>query len=763
MIKNKENIRKRYLDLLIVVSILNILNFSVFSLSALAEENETIAAKRRVKIMERVTVIGTQDRREEIAGSASIVKKETLERYQHTDVHRALQEVPGVIVQEEDGHGLRPNIAIRGGRSNRSADITLMEDNILTGPAPYSAPEAYYFPQMDRMESLEIIKGSGAVKYGPRTTNGILNMVTKTIPGKKQADFVAETGSYGTNRAGFNGGMNHGDIGFMLNAVHKETDGFKDLDFIGGNTGYNVQDVLGKFRLNTDSAADRYQELEIKLGLYDEISNETYLGLTAADFRASPNRRYGASQRDQMNNTAWQAAATHFIELTPQTNLTSSLYHNEVDRNWYRLNAVRIGGVRRDIATIFNDPTANAAYVSALQAANSGAEFIQRDNDRSYFAQGFQSALATEFALGDTKNKFEIGGRYHQDEEDRYQREDIYNMADGQMTLVSVGTAGAAGNRVQYADSYSVFVQNELSWQRWTFTPGLRFEHITLGRDDYGASDPGRTGAALTNFENILNVFIPGAGVTYAVAPEWKLIGGVHKGFAPPGVPNNIAEAAFTEEEESVNYELGARYKASNLSGEVIGFLNDYSNLLGRDSFSSGGGGSGDTFNGGEVQVHGLEASISYDAAAAAGFSKNYRLPLAATYTHTRSEFKNSFASSFSEWGNVQSGFELPYMPHHQLYLSSGFESDLFGISFGGKYVSDMRSVAGRGPIADNRLVKSHWVFNLAGEYKINDQLSGFVTVDNLFDKTYTAALRPAGYRPGMPMTAMAGVKIALW
>ena len=52
---------------------------------------------------------------------------------------------------------------------------------------------------------------------------------------------------------------------------------------------------------------------------------------------------------------------------------------------------------------------------------------------------------------------------------------------------------------------------------------------------------------------------------------------------------------------------------------------------------------------------------------------------------------------------------------------------------------------------------------NATCEYKITTQVSGFATIDNLFDETYTAALRPAGYRPGMPMTAMAGVKIALW
>jgi Fe(3+) dicitrate transport protein len=161
--------------------------------------------------------------------------------------------------------------------------------------------------------------------------------------------------------------------------------------------------------------------------------------------------------------------------------------------------------------------------------------------------------------------------------------------------------------------------------------------------------------------------------------------------------------------------------------------------------------------------VYGLEAGLGYDAAQVVGMNERYRVPLSAVYTHTRSEFRNSFASSFAEWGNVQSGFELPYMPHHQIYLSAGLETDEWGISLGGKYVGDMRSVAGRGPIPQNRLVEERWVFDLAGEYKVTDQVSAFATVENLFDETYVAALRPAGYRPGMPLTAMAGLKLALW
>ncbi len=721
-------------------------------------------SKNRAKVLERVTVIGTQDRRQEIPGSASIVDRETFDRYQYTDVNRALREVPGVVIQEEDGYGLRPNISIRGGRSNRSADITLMEDSILTGPAPYAAPEAYYFPQMDRMESLEVIKGTGSIKYGPRTTNGVLNMITKPIPSSKQADFMAEYGSYGSFRTGVTTGTTVDNYGVMLNAFHKQTDGFKDIDFIGGDTGYNVEDYLGKFRVTTKPGAEYYQEVEMKFGYYDEISDETYLGLTNSDFYTSPHRRYAASQLDQMDANAWQSAATHFIELTPDLDLTTTLYHNTVDRTWYRLNGVSLGGTRRDIGVIFSNQAANAAYIDALRDEDgNGATFHQRSNAREYFSQGIQSTLAAKYGLGETKNKIEIGTRIHRDEEDRFQNEDMFNLQNGSAVVTSSTIPGSAGNRIQSANSWSGFVQNEMQWRGFTFTPGVRFEKINLKREEFASTDSNRTGNGLAVFENDLLVWIPGAGLSYDIDKNIKLLAGVHKGFAPPGVPGNSNEAAFSREEESINYEIGSRYNSGPFAAEAFAFMTKYDNLLGRDTFSSGGTGTGDVFNGGKVDLHGLELAGSYDAGSFFGLKKGYSLPIRANYTYTKSEFKNSFNSSFEEWGNVISGDELPYLPNNQFYISGGVETPDWGASIGGKYVGEARSKAGNGAIPEAQLVEAHWVFDAAGEYKITKNIRGFATVDNIFDEEYIAALRPAGARPGMPLTAMAGIKVSLW
>ena len=104
----------------------------------------TTFADDRVNLIEEVVVIGSKDEIRKIAGSGDLIDEEELDRMDYTDLNQILSSIPGVYFREEDGFGLRPNIGIRGATTDRSQKITMMEDGILIGPAPYSAPAAYY-------------------------------------------------------------------------------------------------------------------------------------------------------------------------------------------------------------------------------------------------------------------------------------------------------------------------------------------------------------------------------------------------------------------------------------------------------------------------------------------------------------------------------------------------------------------------------------------------------------------------------------------
>ncbi len=114
--------------------------------------------------IEEMTIIGDREDAANTAGSAQVLDSEELEKYAFADVQQILRAVPGVSVQLEDGYGLRPNLSIRGTATERSGRITLLEDNVLIAPAPYSAPSAYYFPTAGRMHQVEVLKGSAAIK-----------------------------------------------------------------------------------------------------------------------------------------------------------------------------------------------------------------------------------------------------------------------------------------------------------------------------------------------------------------------------------------------------------------------------------------------------------------------------------------------------------------------------------------------------------------------------------------------------------------------
>lgn len=731
--------------------ILAIITITPFLTSAYAQDNPKDPKKEDYdqKIMERVMVIGSADNLQNIAGAATLIDKEQLEKYSYTDVNRVLRQVPGVNIQEEEGFGNRPNIGIRGGRSERSADITLMEDGVLIAPAPYASPSAYYFPRIARMESIEVRKGSSTIKFGPRTTSGVVNLISSSIPEQEEFNALLGFGSFQTFRSQVHYGNKVDQVGFVLDMGHENSEGFKTLNN-GADTGYSIQDIMGKLRFETDETARYYQSIELKVGATQEDSDETYLGLTQNDFNANPFQRYAASQLDNLKTNHQNYMIRHFIDFE-DFDLTTTIYHHDFERNWNRLRNVTVGGSTLNLSNALNS-TAHLNVLNGSTDVDGSAtdNLTFRQNNRRYDSQGIQSDLATEFETGSLKHSLEAGVRLHRDSEDRYQQEDQYAMNNGTVSLISVGQAGSQSNRLSRATAYAGYIYDQISYGDFTFSPGFRYEHIKFNRRDRNSGD-------IRN--NTVDAFVPGIGATYTLDSGTKIFGGIHKGFAPPS-PSSTTD----DVEESINYEAGIRHKNQYFNTEIVGFFNDYDNLLGECTLSSGCAGAtvGDQFNGGQVDAYGIEASLSTDFAPMMNFSET-ALPFLINYTYTKAEFQNSFTSNFDEWGSVTAGDELPYIPNHQFYVQAGIVEPSWEMNIGAKYVDQMRTVAGSGPIATGEGTDSHFVVDMSGEVDVAKNVRAFVSVNNLFDQEYVAARRPAGARPGQPRTVFGGIKISLY
>ena len=187
-----------------------------------------LAEEEPVPFLEEVTIVGSREDVRNMPGAAHVVGPGDLARFAYTDIQRMARQVPGVSIQVEDGFGLRPNISIRGVASERSGRITLLEDNVLIAPAPYSAPSAYYFPTAGRMHSFEVLKGPAAITQGPYTIGGAFNLLSTPIPSEMTGSVVAEGGQHGTWRLHATyGGSTDGDLGFLIETHQWGSDGYQ--------------------------------------------------------------------------------------------------------------------------------------------------------------------------------------------------------------------------------------------------------------------------------------------------------------------------------------------------------------------------------------------------------------------------------------------------------------------------------------------------------------------------------------------------------
>lgn len=698
-------------------------------------------------------ILGSKFKARNRTGSAYYISPEEIRRLGYTDINRMLKAVPGVNMYEEDGFGLRPNISLRGTKAERSERISIMEDGVLAAPAPYSAPAAYYFPNVARMEAIEVLKGSSQVQYGPFTTGGAINLVSTPIPNSFSGKANISYGSKNTFKSHTSVGSSWKHFGYMVEYLRYQSDGFKKYEDHAAK-GFKRNDIIAKIRVKTDHVKGVNHALELKFGYADENSDETYVGLSADDFKKTPFLRYVGSQMDKLKTDHRQWVATYLLTFSNKLKITTNAYYNYFHRNWYKLNDVRAGITskeKRSIADVLVDPETNIRYFDILTGKTDREEeaLLVRANNRTYRSRGIQTRAEYRFNLNEFFFDLEFGLRYHADEEDRFQWDDSYSMKNKKMVLFMEGIHGTNANRVTSANALAGYLLAKLRYDAWTVTAGLRYEDVDLLKKDYTKEDLARSGKVRIETPNHARVLIPGVGLHYQLMPAASVFFGIHKGFAPPSAE------LYQKPESSVNMELGTRVAIGNFRAELIGFYNNYSNMLGSDLAASGGAGTLEQFNVGEARVKGAEFLVQYQPLPK---NCNVRLPLQVSYTYTDTEIRNSFESH--SWGNVVRGDEIPYIFKHALNMQLGIECKWFYANIGARYNSDMRTSPGQGTIAEREKVPANLIFDASLNVFVNKYLTVRLNAINLTNRVYLTSRHPAGLRAGHPFGIYAGANV---
>ncbi|QKT04078.1 TonB-dependent siderophore receptor [Ectothiorhodospiraceae bacterium 2226] len=655
----------------------------------------------------RIDVIGGGEAVERTPGSAQVIQAETLERDQPVSTQDALRRVSGINVVETDGYGLFPRIGVRGLNPDMSKKVLLLEDGAPIALGPYTDPAAYYSPPVERMERIEVLKGSGSLRYGPSTIGGAINYVTKD-PSLEPGGAVTLRGgsdAFGSLMLDYGGTWDNASASVSL--LRKQGDGWRE------NSQFETNDLVLKsgFGMGPD------QFLGFKFTYYDSDQQATYLGLTQREFEE--NHLQNRAENDWINVRRYSFDVNHEWQLSPHLTWRTLVYTNQADRDWWRQSFAF------DAASGYNE----------LQDENAGRL-------RNFRVGGIDTRLEVAHQTFGVDNELDLGVRLHTETLDNQR-------VDGASATARSGTIRE--DDVRRADAAAVFAQNRFNLtERWAVTPGMRVETYeqrrTIHRWD-GIDQ--NTASASRNTE-----VIPGVGTTYRLADATTVFAGVHRGFAPPRVQDAIAndgEAADLEAERSTNYEIGVRGQLDRVRYEVAAFRYDFTNQLVQSS-EAGGTAATQLTNAGETLNQGIELSAGLPLFGGLAFDVNYTWVADAKLTSTR-----------IIGGVDREGNRLPYAPEHLLNATLSYTqgpwSGAVQASYVGEQYADFENT--EAPTADGRrgLIPSYTVWNLSAGYQVSGDTRLFGTVKNVFDEKYIASRAPQGIFPGMARQVMVGLE----
>jgi len=709
----------------------------------------TLRAQDALETLQPLTVVGSREAAFELPGSAAFEAAEEFRERGYTNIAQIAARVPGVYIRDEDGYGNFPNISLRGVEGSRSTKITMMEDGILTAPAPYSAPAAYYAPKAARMSGIEFLKGSSQIKYGPQTTGGVVNYLSTLFPDGQEPQFFSRL-TYGSNNTlflhswyGDSQQTQNGRVGYLLELHGESSDGYRKIDGSSRDTGFNLVEPMLKLFWEPDTALK--QRLEFKIGYTSFDANESYTGLTDADAKANPDRRYAASFNDQFESEHWRTYLKWIAEPSDSLRIESAVYYNSFDRTWDKLNAVAIPG-----STITNvgESMVTADGLALLQGTGPGS-LLYNKALREHEAFGWQNQANIRFETGALQHDLALGLRVHYDQQ---QGTNITTTYASNLTGSFNETARTAPTPItqQQALATAIYVEDAITIDKLTLRPGIRYEYLDLESSPFGAP-------SVSLDEQLI---MAGLGANYAITDIHSVFGGIYRGMSPA---NPSGYAAGTASEESLGFELGFRHQQDSLRAEIVGFFTDFDNLIAPEL--PGGAGNLPSLNGGAAEVWGIESLIEYDHAQANNWG--FGLPVYASLTYTNAEFANmnaQLANNAGTFAGGRNGNEIPYIPEWKLASGISWVTEKWRVNLDASYVSSMWGTGYNGdarttsnPTIIDGEIDSLLIFDLTGHYQLTDKVRLVGGIQNLFDERGAISRAPLGVRTNAPQTIFAG------
>lgn len=662
------------------------LSLGAVSLAAVAEEAVTESSANKVMpSIEVIRVKGEQQvHRFEETGSVILIDRAQIEQVQPLSTEDVLRRVPGINIKGEEETSIVANFGIRGLSAGESKSL-LLEDGVPVAPGLFIGNDRYFNTRIQRVESVEVLKGSASLRYGPSTIGGVVNYITKTPDDGVQLS--ARAGSFNMREMTLEAGAkNQSEDAFAgVVATKASSDGFMDK-------GYDMSDVMVKAGL----AISDKQKVGVKFSYHENEANISYRGLLLADYLNG--ERYNPAPDDWYLTDRTALDLNHEVILGNNAKLNTLVYWSETTRDYWRY----------DVNTAASNAAGRWVYTDTLTGNNRGFERLGIESRLSFDQQLFGYAAASEVGLRlmeEESNDTRIRATRAADRSGNNDR----HIVDS-----ATSVAGYAQSRIQLTDELAV-------------TPGLRIESYEQKRVILTDNN---NSAKTTNTE-----LLPGVGLTYELTAQAQLYGGVYRAFSPAS--NGVALDGLTDQqldgERSVNYELGLRGTAGAANYEVSAFYMNFANQVVTGNSDPNLSQS----NAGKTEHTGMEFLLGYE------LGGGFRVDTNATWVPT-SEFKSGVnaGNRIPYAPKILANLALSYTGEA---LSVALTAHHRGEQYADPTnIVDVPANAAGGIWGG--LLPAYTVYDLMAQYSVFDGFTVYGSVKNLADKQYISGLRQGIY-----------------
>ena len=620
-------------------------------------------------------------------GARTILDRQDFTANGSTSIKEALRQSPGVQVKDNAGTAgsdASLSIGVRGLASRFSPRTQILVDGVPLSFAPYGQPQLSLAPTgLGNIESIDVIRGAGSVRFGPQNVGGIINFNTRPIPKEfsSTAELTTEINKNGHlkfNPNFFIGDTNSEGLGFalMYSGVHGDS-------FLDNNNHTNISDILFKTAYDIDD----HQKISGHLHYYDAKADLPG-GLTEAEYDLNPylsTRNYDYMKGHRTDG--------------------SIKYSYQEENNSFEL------------LSYFTKTTRDAGITNI---ANQRYQIAPRN----YQVFAIEPRYSHAYTIAGYQNEVSVGYRYMHETSDEYTGRATQFNNDSQ-PVINRGWSAANGS----IHASSAYIDNRLDIGNWSIMPGIRFESIKTKANFYAlnADNSIKNGV----HEKIKsNEWLPNLSVLYHINPEWNVFTNYAVSFAPLQYSQiakiNAGNAILTSDglkpEKAKTYEVGTRYLNGELSAELTAFYIDFSEELKQICGSCGWDSQGAT------KHKGLEFGFNLPFAEVSDYFANTLLYANLTYVDATYAAGANKGKQLGEYSKLYGNFGLRYkLDRWTANLDSYFQSR--------QNKSDLVTANGKkGPIPGFALL------GISGSYDFSDQIKGLkvgLGVKNLLDRKY--------------------------